>query len=103
MAQRRRIDLQAILENVLGSDHVYFQPPETVKMKYPCIVYARSDSAINHADNLKYSKYKRYSVTVIDYDPDSAIPDRVEDLPFCSFGRFYPKDNLNHWSFELYY
>ena len=35
----RRNDLQKLLVEVLGSKNVYFQPPESVKMKYPAIVY----------------------------------------------------------------
>ena len=39
MMSRER--LSAILHEVLGSDNVYYQPPESVKMKYPAIVYTR--------------------------------------------------------------
>ena len=35
-----RLDLQALLEDLLGSRNVYYQPPESVKMNYPAIVYA---------------------------------------------------------------
>lgn len=47
----RRPELGRIFRDILGSDHVYFQPPETVKMKYPAIKYERSDMEIMHADN----------------------------------------------------
>ena len=38
-----RLDLQALLEDLLGSRNVYYQPPESVKMNYPAIVYALED------------------------------------------------------------
>ena len=38
-----RLDLQTFLEELLESKNVYFQPPESVKMKYPAIVYALDD------------------------------------------------------------
>ena len=38
-----RLDLQTFLEEILESRNVYFQPPESVKMKYPAIVYALDD------------------------------------------------------------
>ena len=59
-----RLFLQAQLEQLLGSPNVYFQPPESVKMNYPAIVYALDDLKNAHADDGVYLSYKRYSVTV---------------------------------------
>lgn len=73
-------------------------------MVYPCIVYSLNKIDTDHADNLTYRATKQYSVTVIDKDPDSSIPDSIlRCLPMCSFERFYPADNLNHWVFNLFY
>lgn len=99
----RRLKLHQLLVETLGSRNVYFQPPESLKLKYPCIVYNRSGSRYRHADNLKYMYKKRYEVTVIDEDPDSEIADKVEQLPKCSFDRWYTADNLNHYSYTIYY
>lgn len=99
----RRVDLQAILEDVLGSRQVYFQPPANVQMKYPCILYIRDASDTKFAGNSQYRYTKRYQVTVIDSDPDSEIPDKVAALPMCTFNRFYVADNLNHDVFNLYF
>lgn len=99
----QREDLQTILEAVLGSDYVYFQPPESVKMEYPCIVYGRFAVDIKFADNSPYANKKGYQVTVIDKDPDSEIPDKVMALPLCSYQRFFTVDNLNHDIYNLYY
>lgn len=101
MAQR--LDLHALLVSILGSNNVYFQPPPNVQMVYPCIVYRRDDIDTDFADNVPYSKRKRYQVTVIDRDPDSETPDKVLDLPTCIFDRFYTADNLNHDVFKLYF
>lgn len=98
-----RIELQALLEQVLGNRNVYFQPPESVKFDYPCIVYERSNMRIDSANNKEYRKYKRYTVTVIDEDPDSEIPDKLQDLNYCDFDRHFTLDNLNHDVFTLYF
>ena len=37
-----RLELQSKLEEILGSRQVYYQPPETVKMEYPAIVYRQN-------------------------------------------------------------
>lgn len=100
---RSRLELQNVLEALLGSENVYFQPPTSFRMKYPCIVYQRSDIAPIKADNSNYLKRKRYLVTVIDKDPDSDIPDRLIDLDYCNFDRHFVSDNLNHDVFTLYF
>jgi len=98
-----RLDLQALLVDLLGSDNVYFQPPPSVVMAYPCIVYKRYSAKTIFSDNQPYRNVKRYVVTVIDSDPDSDIPDKVAQLPLCSFYRNYTADDLNHDVFYLYY
>ena len=39
--ETRRLELDADLRALLGSTNVYFQPPETKKLKYPCFIYER--------------------------------------------------------------
>lgn len=98
-----RLDLHDVLKTILETDQVYFQPPTNVHMEYPCIVYHRDYELINHADDIPYKHMKRYLVTVIDKDPDSTIPDKVRDLPMCSYDRFYTADNLNHDVFKIFF
>lgn len=98
-----RLELQALLVGLLGSPNVYFQPPPSIQMKYPAIVYKRDFINIDHANNKPYKHLKRYQVTVIDRDPDSDIPDRVAMIPQCSFDRYFTADNLNHNVFTLYF
>ena len=99
----RRLKLQTLLESIKGVSKVYFQPPETVKMSYPCIVYSLDTDKGLHANNSLYLLRKRYMLTVIDKNPDSVIPDAVRGLSYCDFERSYKKDNLNHWVFTIYF
>lgn len=98
-----RLDLHAILTDILETDQVYFQPPPTVQMKYPAIVYKRDYVLVNHADDMPYKRRIRYLVTVIDRDPDSPFPDKIAELPMCTYDRFYTADNLNHDVFKLFF
>ena len=98
-----RLQLQSLLEDILGSEHVYFQPPANVQMQYPCIVYNRDKAVTQFAGNNPYQYGKRYQVTVIDRNPDSEIPDKVATLPTSIFNRFFAADNLNHDVFNLYF
>ncbi len=97
-----RLDLQRTLVNALGSKNVYFQPPESVKLVYPCIVYEETDGESFRANDLLYLYRKAYYGTIIDKNPDSEIPDRVRMLPLCETGRPFKSDNLNHWPFTIY-
>lgn len=94
-----RTDLQDLLESI--TTHVYFQPPPAFQMSYPCIVYNRSAILPRFADNKVYNKANRYSITVIDVNPDSAIPDQIADLPQCKFDRAFVSDGLNHNVFSI--
>nr|DAT80860.1 MAG TPA: tail completion protein [Caudoviricetes sp.] len=98
-----RLDLQALLEDLLGKRNVYFQPPESVKMNYPAIVYALEDIESTFADDGLYLFHKQYTVTVIDKNPDSEFVDKVAALPTCRFSRHYKSDNLNHYVFSIYF
>lgn len=102
--KERRLELNALLESFLPEGkEAYFQPPNGLKMKYPCIVYRRDDADDLFADNVKYRQIPRYKVTVIDLDPDSDIPAKVAALPMSSFDRSYTADNLNHDVYNLFF
>lgn len=83
--------------------HVYFQPPESVKLVYPCIIYSLDGINDRHADDSKYATVKRYSVMILDKDPDTELSDKVHELPMCSFDRHYCSDNINHYVYTLYF
>lgn len=99
----RRLDLQTLLEELTENDHVYFQPPASVRMKYPAIRYSLNNIENTHANNNIYRQQKSYTLTVIDSDPDSVIVDKVSKLPRCRFNRSYTADGLNHSVFTLYF
>ena len=100
---RTRVDLQSLLEEILGNTNVYFQPPDNLEINYPCIIYMRDYIKPEYADNSTYSFAKRYEITLIDKDPDSAMVDKLASLPMCSFDRHFTSDNLNHDVFNLYF
>lgn len=100
---RTRLQLQTDLEEVSGISNVYYQPPESFKLLYPCIVYELGGENVVYANNYLYVGKKRYTVTVIDKNPESLIPDRIRRMKLCSFDRAFVSDNLNHFVFNIYY
>lgn len=102
LQEKRRIELQEMFEGLLGSENVYFEPPESVKLKYPCIIYERTSGRTEFADNNPYTFKFRYTVTVIDKDPDSRIPEKLASEKYCTFDRGFTNDNLYHYVFTIY-
>lgn len=85
-----------------GDRHTYFQPPASVKMKYPAIVYELDDIDAKHANNSIYIKSQGYKITVIDHNPDSEYVAKILNLPMCRFVQHFTSDNLHHFVFKLY-
>lgn len=101
---RERMKLHSELKDLLGSKNVYYQPPETVKLSYPCIVYFKDGDSVMHADNKSYIEFNRYTVTHIGHDPDTDICHRMlERFDRCRYDRRFTADNLTHDTFDLYY
>lgn len=101
--EKNRLAFHEVLVELLGSRNVYFQPPESLKLKYPCIVYERSAIDNLHGSNKTYVQFHGYQVTVIDKDPDSAIVDKVSKFDKTKFSRHFASDGLNHDIFTIYY
>lgn len=98
-----RLELQNELEELLGNENVYYQPPESKKIEYPAIIYSKAGIKTTRADNKLYNKINKYNLTVIDKKPDNPVIDKLLELPYCSYDRHYVADNLNHDVFTLYY
>ena len=59
----RRLEFQEVLQSLIGirpdgKKNVYFQPPSSVKMNYPCIVYSLSRISVKKANNKLYGFIK---------------------------------------------
>lgn len=99
-----RLSLHEELCKVLGNENVYYQPPESVKLSYPCIVYNLSDIYTESADGINYKKTNRYTLTLIHKNPDNEEKDTIIDIfEYCRFDRSFTSDNLNHYVYTLYY
>ena len=98
-----RLNLQSKLEELLGNENVYYQPPETLKLSYPAIVYSKKDIKTEHADDSTYLLNKQYEIIVIDKGPDNMVIEKLLNLQTCSYDRAYKADNLYHDVLTLYY
>lgn len=99
-----RIKIQAELEELLGSDHVYFQPPESAKLQYPCIIYYLTDIDGFHADNVNYETTFCYEATLVSKNENFDLADRIlKHFPTCAYDGHYVSENLYCDAFMIYY
>lgn len=98
-----RLSLQTMLENLLGSPNVYYNPPASVLIEYDAIVYSRKNIGNKFANNSVYKQENAYKLTVIYEDPDSELPKKISQLPKCRHETCFKSDNLNHDVFTLYF
>lgn len=101
--EQRRLELHTMLQNIVGNNNVYYQPPSTITMTYPAIVYTRSNINNIYADDDVYNQTRDYQITVIDKDPDSLIVDKISRVKRITFVRHFASDNLNHDVFSIHY
>lgn len=98
---KNREDLHQIL--LTYCPNVYYQPPESVKLKYPCIIYAMETLSPQYADNNPYLLHTSYGMRYITREPDDETVYNLALLPKCKHGKMYAKDNLYHHSYTIYY
>lgn len=100
----RRLQLHEELCEILGSRNVYFQPPGTVRMKYPCIRYKRDRGRHLNADNKTYIYKQAYQLIYMDSNPDNDVVEKLMGhFGEISYIRNYTADNINHDVLILYY
>lgn len=97
----RRLKLDLLLRTLCNN--VYFQPPETVKMTYPAIVYGLDEIQTRHADNAPFKLSRRYQITYISRNPDDEVTDKIARLSTAAFQRRFVASNLNQTVFNLYF
>ena len=98
-----RLDFQSVLEELLESRNVYYQPPESTKMKYDAIKYSKKTIQSKYANNGKYSMMDCFEVIVISKRPDHPVIKKLLALPYSSYDRHYVADNLNHDALTIYF
>lgn len=109
MSNSRRVEFHELLCDLLGcattgsTCYCYFQPPESIKMTYPAIVYILDDVNNTFADDSVYASRRKYQVTLITKNPDDSCIDALAAFATSRFVRYTTQDNLNHYVYEIYY
>lgn len=87
----------------MEGENVYFQPPESLKLVYPCIVYNLSGINVIRADNIPYNVAQKFDVTIMDLDPNSGRPEKfIKTFTTSAFVTHFISDNVYHDVFTVY-
>ena len=106
---RPRHELQTLLEDIMSkytndsNQHVWFQPPSSVYLAYPCIIYNLAGKDTLHADDIKYRTLNKYTLTAINHDPEASFLADLEELKYCAYDRCFSIDGLYHTTYTLYF
>lgn len=99
-----RLELHELLSSIMESEgespNLYFQPPETVKLAYPCIVYRLAYMTSDYADDDPYRIRITYDITYITRSPTSKVPTDLARSHEFAFDRYYISDNLHHYVYR---
>jgi len=98
-----RLLLQGLLEDMIGNQNVYYNPPSNIQMEWPAIKFEPSKIDTLRANNALYKRTICYSVTVVGKLPNDSIVEKLLSLPMCSFDRHYTSDGLIHDVLRLYF
>ena len=108
MAQRltltRKVELITEALKHIGISNVYFEPPQSIKLKYPCAVFKRGVISSRHAGNIIYKIDDSFDLTYIRLDPDDDMThDILNIFRQIRHTRTFVADGLHHDQYKLYY
>ena len=88
------------------TENVYYDPPTSIQMKFPCFRFTMNNTDSKYADNLSYLRTKRWAITFITRDVeelDDVINQMLIKFKYCTHETTFKADNLNHAVFNLYF
>lgn len=103
--EERRLAMHSVLEEILGSKNVYFQPPGSTvtRMSYPCFRYKEDRGRQVFANNKTYIYSQGYQLMYIDPNPIDSIKEELfKRFSNISYDRQYIADNMNHDVYTIF-
>ena len=102
--ESKRLLLQTKLEELLGNRNVYYQPSESINIRYPCIIYSLNPSYSAKADNQTYIYHYRFHLQHIFKDlTNSLIGEIPSQFRYSSFDNRNIVDSLYHDEYTVFF
>lgn len=100
---KTRLEVQEMLEKILGSPNVYFQAPPNTGMKYPCIIYRFDRFGRDNADNQPYILTGRWEI----HHMYKSIKNDIKETmlfaaPYVTFDRRIVADGVYNDYYTIY-
>ena len=87
----------------IGIEHVYIDPPENIRMSYPCARVRLNIPRTRYADNRPHIVVPSWEIIYMSYEPDDEYLLKIMDaFQMISANRHYASDGLHHYPFILY-
>ena len=80
---------------------IYYEPPESIKLTYPCAIMSRGNIQFADANNYKYLKTVRYSLTYITKTINDPLADTIAEYDHMVHGDSYTSDHLYHHTYSF--
>lgn len=98
-----RLDLHNKLVSILGTNNVYYQPPENLKMTYPCIRYNLTKVNAVKASDSVHILHPRYEIMLISTKNMDSLSVRILcEIPQTIMERVYISDGMYHYVYSHY-
>lgn len=104
--RQRWEDLRDILYTIHNTENVYYDPPTSIQMKFPCFRFTMNNTNVTYADNFTYLRKPRWTVTYITRDVEDIEPlikDMFDNFKYLVQETQFKAENLQHVVFNLYY
>jgi len=97
----KRLKVHEFLTQTINCSHVYYQPPENIKMVYPAIVYTLIDISNYCSGGGIYLQLETYKITLITKEVDSDLFNTMIAQLSLKFQTPFVSDNLHHYVFNM--
>jgi hypothetical protein len=103
MSEERRLRFHEVLRTTFQdfSGRIFFRPDTKVILRYPCVVYTINKPIVKRANNLLYTGWTSYKVTIISVTPGYHNCDKILELPHSRFVTSYQNSDLVHNVYEI--
>lgn len=97
-----RIKLDDDLRALFGPKvNIYFQPPESMKMKYPAFRYRYIGTNRKFANGKPFISNDLYEGMLIVSGSESVYSKKLLEMPYVHLDRVYTANNLTHYSYTI--
>lgn len=99
-----RIGLHNLLKSINSEIQLYYQPPASLFITYPCFIYKdKVGQTLKAADGL-YRHINCYELVYIAKTPNVGMINTIlGTFQYCSSDNIFTNDGLHHYVFTIYY